>query len=208
MDTGYVSDFLDKYKTINLDLDLNVEKAWQGISIEFGKATKNIIKDSKLGIKIKAELKNCQQYVRFARVIGGNYTFYLVRTQSYDQVMRDNNNKLWVKESDGVFGFLSYYTKSANVVMTGDVGEVDNKIWIGAVGSITEAFNLRNRTEHNTLNFDITGSSKKEDIKIISWQGESLHYNQINVSKRTTKKIPADFLKNNNIFKTVDYITF
>lgn len=208
MDTGYVSDFLDKYKTINLDLDLNVEKAWQGISIEFGKATKNIIKDSKLGIKIKAELKNCQQYVRFARVIGGNYTFYLVRTQSYDQVMRDNNNKLWVKESDGVFGFLSYYTKSANVVMTGDVGEVDNKIWIGAVGSITEAFNLRNRTEHNTLNFDITGSSKKEDIKIISWQGESLHDNQINVSKRTTKKIPADFLKNNNIFKTVDYITF
>lgn len=200
MDTEHISDVMAMYKTINLDLDLYIEKAWQGVSIEFGKAVKNIDPNSRLLIQIRGVLKNCQQYVRFARVIGGNYNFNLVRTQSYDQVMRDKNNKLWIKESDGVFGFLSYYTKKANVVIKGNVGDVDTKIWIGAVGSIIEPFNLKNRTEQNTFVFDVDGRSKTEDIRIIRWMGESLHNNNISMTHKTTHILPIEFRSNNNIF--------
>lgn len=198
MDTNHVSAILEQSNTIKIDLDMIVSKAFQGFSIEFGKATANISPEVKLNIKAAVQLNNCQQYVRFARVIGGDFDFRVFRTESYEQVMRDNQNNRWSRAHDGVFAFLSNYTKNARVSIVGEVGEVDDKIWIGAVGSIVEPFNLKNRTENNFFNFDITGLSKNEDIRVIKWAGESLHHNNIIISKQTTKKLPPDFLSNNN----------
>ena len=199
MDTGHVSDILKNHKTIKIDLEMTVKKAFQGFSIEFGKSLNNISREIELDINAKINLANCQQYIRFARVIGGNYEFKLDNSQTYKQSLKDNNNKNWVKSHDGVFGFLSYYTKNAKVYISGKVGEVDNKIWIGAVGSIVEPYNLKNRTENNIFNFDIDGKAKSDDIRIISFKGESLHNNEITLSKKTTKKIPKEFYSNSNI---------
>ncbi|MGX9984893.1 hypothetical protein [Soonwooa purpurea] len=198
MDTGHVSDIMKNYKTININIEMTVEKAFQGFSVEFGKSLNNIPQKNKLNFNVNAKLSNCQQYVRFARVIGGNFSFVLENTQNYYEKTTDKFGKKWLTIHDGIFGFLSYYTKNAQVSIKGNVGDVDNKIWIGAVGSIIEPYNLGNRTEYNIFNFDIAGKAKDEEIKIINYAGESLNNNLISMSKNTVKNIPPVFFSNNN----------
>lgn len=203
MDTGYVSDVLKNYQTIRINIDgMTVKKAFQGFSMEFGMSLNNITDDMKLKINAKnINLIDCQQFVRFARVIGGSYTFHLSKTESNSLILKSAKNKKWLSVHDGIFGFISYYTKKADVVITGDVGNVDTKIWIGAVGNIVEAFNLKNSTEYNTFCFDIAGVSTDTDIRLISVGGKSVNNNKITVSKRTTENIPKEFTINSNIFK-------
>lgn len=197
-DAVNVSDLLKS--KISLDIQIDVDKAYQGFSMDFGEASENVNIDSKLTVNTKATLKNCQQYVRFSRVIGGNYDFKLERTDNYNSVLRNKEGRIWTTFDTNVFAFLSNYSKSANIKISGDVGEVDNKILIGAVGSIVEPYNLKNRTEKSFFEFDISGKSKKEDVRIFNYKGESIHNSTINISKKTLNKgiIPKEFKANNN----------
>lgn len=201
MDTGHVSDVMKNFKTIKIDIDMSVKKAFQGFSLEFGKSLNDIPPNDKLNIKINAKLIDCQQYVRFARLIGGSYNFIFENTQPYDQKSVDYAGNKWLQESDGIFGFLSYYTKNAKVTINGNVGDVDNKIWIGAVGSIVEPYNLGNRTERNIFNFNIEGVARNEEIRIIEYDGESLNNNIINITTKTAKEIPEKLRRNNNVLR-------
>ena len=126
-------------------------------------------------IRVNADLTDCQQYVNFVRVIGGTYNFTFHRNQTYAQVLRDSKNNLWSSSDGRVLGFLSGYTKNAVISIKGNVGEVDNKMWIGVARSIDEPFNLKNRTENNLIDLDIDGVSKLDDIRIISYKGESIN---------------------------------
>ena len=129
---------------------------------------------------------------------------YKRQNQTYAQVLRDSKNNLWSSSDGRVLGFLSGYTKNAVISIKGNVGEVDNKMWIGVARSIDEPFNLKNRTENNLIDLDIDGVSKLDDIRIISYKGESINDNVINISGRTSaKKLPKEFLMNNNSAKVI-----
>lgn len=198
MDTNELSTIMDSYKTFKLDLEISVINAFQGISFEFGPSSKNIIDGAKLDINITASLKDCQQYVNFVRVIGGDYNIKLQTTKNYNQKLINNKGILWSSKDGRVLGFLSGYTKNSTVKITGDVGDVDNKIRIGVTGNSLEKYNLINRTENNIFKFDIVGNSLLEDINVVSFNKESLNNNDITVSKQTTGKLPTDFNRRNN----------
>ncbi len=198
-DAAHVSDLLREHMNIVIN-NLIVNKAYQGFSMDFGEASENIRVNSELNVDVSASLSNCQQFVRFSRVIGGVYNFEVHKTGNKKETLKDNKNKVWKKDDTRLFGFLSNYSKNTTVSIIGDVGEVDEKIWIGAVGSIDEPFNLKNRTENNLFTFDISGNSTNTDVKIIKYKGESIHNSEINVSKRTINisNIPQEFKINNN----------
>ncbi|KKX51747.1 hypothetical protein [Sphingobacterium sp. IITKGP-BTPF85] len=198
MDTNHISDMMEYYRSFKLDIDIKISKAFQGVSIEFGKATKNIPSNALLDINIKASLNNCQQYVNFVRVVGGKFTFLCDRSQTYKQVLRNHQNKIWSSKDGRVFGFMSGYSKYTRVSMSGNVGEVGNKVIIGVVGTINEDFNLKNSTENNNFYFNVLGTSKDSDIRVISYLGESLNNNNITISSRTAQKLPKEVLSNNN----------
>ncbi|KEY18824.1 hypothetical protein [Kaistella antarctica] len=198
-DAAHVSDLLKEKMDIVIN-NLIVNKAYQGFSMDFGDASENININSKLNMNVSASLTNCQQFVRFSRVIGGVYNFKVRKSDSKIESLRDNKNKLWKIDDTRLFGFLSNYSKETTISIIGDVGNVDEKIWIGAVGSIDEPFNLKNRTENNLFTFDIAGTSTNTDVKIINYKGESIHNSTINITKRTINKshIPQEFKVNSN----------
>lgn len=198
-DAANVSDLLKEKINIIIE-NLDVDKAYQGFSMSFGEASERVNADAALQMKVSASLNNCQQYIRFSRVIGGVYNFKVRKDENQTKIFKDKNSITWKNDDTKSFGFLSNYSKGTNVTITGDVGQVDNKIWIGAVGSIVEPFNLKNRTENNVFNFDIAGTALNEDIKIINYKGESVHNSRINISKKTLQKskIPVEFRSNNN----------
>ncbi|MCI3936821.1 hypothetical protein MQX03_06395 [Chryseobacterium aahli] len=198
MDTGHLSDLLKNYKTIKVDVEMTVKKAFQGFSMEFGMSQNDIPDNAKLNIKANIKLQDCQQYIRLGRVIGGKYNFELSKTENDNRIFNDYNNKKWLSVHDGVFGFISYYTKKTDVTIKGNIGNVDTKVWIGAVGNIVEPFNLRNSTEYNKFYFDIGGKSSDTDLRLISVAGNSLNNNEIKITKRTTDKIPLEFTSNSN----------
>lgn len=200
-DAANVSDLLKEKISIVIE-NLIVDKAYQGFSMAFGEASEKVNADAALQMKVSASLSNCQQYIRFSRVIGGVYNFKVRKDESQIKIFKDKNSITWKKDDNKSFGFLSNYSKSTNVTIKGDVGQVDNKIWIGAVGSVVEPFNLKNRTENNVFNFDIAGKASNEDVKIINYKGESIHNSTINMSDRSINnmKIPIEFNENGNKF--------
>ena len=184
---------------VEVEIDLVAEKAYQGFALDFGEASENVKKPNNLNIKANVSLKNCQQFVRLGRAIGGVYHFILNKTEGRKEIRTNNKGENWSNDPL-IFGFLSNYSKNTNVTVSGNVGAVDHKIWIGAVGSITEPYNLKNRSENNIYTFDIEGTSKYEDIKIINYQNESVHNSVINLSKRTLNRgaVPRELKQNNN----------
>lgn len=196
-DAVSVSDLLKE--NINIKLQMEADRTFQGFSMSFGIPTENVKSGSKLKLEVDAVLKNSQQYVSFSRVVGGNYRFTLNKTIDNKNINKDENNKVWYKADQLKFAFLSNYSKETNTTIEGNVGAVDTKIWMGAVGSVIEPFNLKNRTENNLFNFDVAGSSTDEDFKLIEYQGNSINNNQFNFTPRTLKKTDfKDKLNNKN----------
>ncbi len=179
-DTADVNDMLDFQKTLSIDVDIDVKKAFQGISIEFGASTKPVDKNSALKINVNATLDNCQQYIRFARVFGGTYNIVTKKTNENFRFPNTNDKRR--------FGLVCNYIKNATVNMKGNVGTVDNKFLIGAVGSIVEPHNLANRTENCVFNFDITGKSLLDDFSVINYLGDSINDSEVNISARSLDK--------------------
>ena len=198
-DAAHVSDLLKGKINISIK-DFTVNKAYQGFSIDFGEAAEKIKNNAEMNVNVSASLNNCQQFVRFSRVIGGSYDFKVNKTESRPEILKDKGGTVWKKDDFKLFGFLSNYSKEITMNISGNVGEVDEKIWIGAVGSIVEPYNLKNRTENNHFTFDLAGTSREMDIKIINYKGESIHNSTINISTKTVDKykIPTEFKSNNN----------
>ena len=197
-DAASVSDLLKE--NINIKIQMEAERAFQGFSMSFGAPTENVKTDSKLIMDVDAVLINCQQYISFSRVVGGNYKFTVDKTISNSNINKDKNNKIWYKGDQLFFAFLSNYSKDTNTSIKGNVGNVDTKIWMGAVGSIIEPFNLKNKTENNNFNFDIGGKSSDEDFKLIEYQNNSINNSKIIFSPRTLKNASElnKIRKNNN----------
>lgn len=185
-DAASVSDLLKE--NINIKIQMQAERAFQGFSMSFGAPTENVKPGSKLNMEVDAVLINCQQYIAFSRVVGGNYRFTLDKSISNSYLNKNKDNKIWYKADQLFFGFLSNYSKDTNTSIKGNVGNVDTKIWMGAVGSVVEPFNLKNRTENNYFNFDIEGKSTDEDFKIIEYQSNSINNSQIKFSPKTLQK--------------------
>ncbi|MBF8457199.1 hypothetical protein IV494_08385 [Kaistella sp. G5-32] len=196
-DAVSVSDILKG--NINIKLQIEADRTFQGFSMSFGVPTENVKPGSKLVMDVDAVLSNSQQYVSFSRVIGGNYRFTLDKTIDNKYINKDQNNKVWYKADPLFFAFLSNYSKDTNTTIRGNVGAVDSKIWMGAVGSVVEPLNLKNRTENNIFNFDIVGISSDEDFKLIEYQGNSINNSKINFTPRTLKKkLTFEKIKKNN----------
>lgn len=191
MDAVYLTDIFMPRDNVKLDIDISVEKAYQGFSIEFGEADRNFDFQKKLNIKAKAMLKDCQQYVRMARVIGGEFDFQVSKNAGFQ-------NKIWNKKDSNKFALLAYYIKNADVKMVGNVGDVDYKFWIGAVGSIYEPFNLKNRTENSVFYLDVLGNASKADFKIIEFNNHSIENSKFVISEKTLKKKKVDNINKSN----------
>lgn len=194
-DAVSVSDLLKN--NINIKIRMEADRTFQGFSMAFGVPTGNVNPTAKLNMDVEAVLTNSQQYVAFSRVIGGNYRFILDKTIDNKYINKDQKNKIWYKADPVYYAFLSNYSKNINMTITGNVGVVDNKIWMGAVGSLTEPFNLKNRTENNIFDFDIEGTCSDEDFKIIEYKGNSIHNSKFTFSPRTFK-YKTDFKNINN----------
>lgn len=185
-DAVSVSDLLKE--KINIKLQMEADRTFQGFSMSFGVPTENVKSGSKLNMEVDAVIKNSQQYVSFSRVVGGNYRFIVDKTIDNNKITRNENNEIWYKADPLLFAFLSNYAKNTNTSIKGNVGNVDCKIWMGAVGSVVEPYNLSNKTENNTFNFDIKGQSKEQDFKVIDYLGNSISNSAINFSPNTVKK--------------------
>ena len=195
-----ISDMLDFEKTMSLDLEIKVKNAFQGISLEFGEATKPLSrKNSAMRIKVNAVLDNCQQYARFSRVFGGVYN--ISTSKSNANYRYDNTN------DKRRFGIVANYIKNASVNIKGNVGTVDTKFLIGAVGSIVEPYGLGNKTENTLFSIDLLGVSTKSDFTLIEYNGESIHNSKINITEKSMTKNQIEKIvipqKNNNIIKKI-----
>jgi len=182
MDGADICDVLDKsVNNIDLFLDLTINNTFQGFSIQFGSATKNIGSQEKLKINAKALIKNSQQFVRLSRVLGGDFNFRVVKDKSFVK-------KKWSKSDSMSFAFLGNYVKNLKMSINGNVGVIQNKIILGAVGSIVEPYNLGNKTENSYLNIDVQGISLEKDFKIIEYNGDSISNTTVNLTDRTLDK--------------------
>lgn len=184
-DGVHVSDLLKA--DINIKLQMEANHTFQGFSMSFGVPSENVKNGTKLTMDVDAVLTNAQQYVSFSRVVGGNYRFTLNKTIDNKEVEKDYQKNVWYKADPIFFAFLSNYSKETNTSIKGNVGVVDYKIWMGAVGSVDEPFNLVNRTENNIFNFDIEGTSTLEDFKTIEYLGNSILNTTIFLSPKTLK---------------------
>lgn len=179
MDGTYLDNFIDFHETIDIKIDMDVKNAYQGVSIEFGESQKKIKKNKNLNIEIIAKLEDCQQFIRFSRLLGGNYKFIVNRTPKKLQV--------WNKADRRRVVFIANYIKNSNIYIKGIAGVVDEKFLIGAVGSIIEPNDLGNKTENSFFTFDVIGESLKQDFEMIEYLGESIHNSEINISQRSLK---------------------
>lgn len=176
LDTNYLDDILSQRNTLDLDINLSAKTCYQGVSIAFGKARKTVPSNAKLNIRMNVDLKDCQQYVRFSRVFGGTYSIFMEKSPTY----RANN---WARDDKLSFGFLSNYSKNVNLNLKGNVGKVDKKIIIGAVGSIVEPFSISNSTDNSNFYFNIDGQANSE-FEIIEYQGKSMLGNSIELGPK------------------------
>ena len=184
---------------INIKLQIEADRTFQGFSMSFGVPVENVDLNSKFKMEVDATLTNSQQYVSFTRVIGGNYRFILDKTIPNENINKDISGKVWYKADQIKYAFLSNYSKYTNTSIKGNVGNVDTKIWMGAVGSVIEPFNLKNKTENNVFIFDISGKSSDEDFKVIEYQGNSIDNTKMDVTSETLqKKLFFEKIKNNN----------
>ncbi len=193
-DAVAVSDLLKE--NINIKLQMEADRTFQGFSMSFGVPSENVASHSKFLMEVDAVLKNAQQYISFSRVVGGNYHFTVDKDIDNALINKDQSNKIWFKADQVKYAFLSNYSKYTDTTIKGNVGTVDTKIWMGAVGSVVEPFNLRNSTENNIFNFDIAGNSTDQDFKVIEYQGNSINNSKFLFSPKT--------LKNTNILKKIE----
>lgn len=200
-DAVQVSDLLKE--KIKIKLDIKATRTFQGFSMVFGVPVENVDTSSFIDMNVNAILIDSQQYISLGRVVGGNYNFIVDKTISNDKIIMNKDKYVWYKADPLLFCLLSNYTKNANVTIKGAVGNVDMKVWIGAVGSVVEPYNLKNRTENSVFDFDIKGTSKDEDVKIINYKGESIHNSKIILNSKTMNNIKDNKLmrNNNNIIK-------
>lgn len=199
-DATTLSKLLDQ--KIRIKLQMESDRSFQGFSMSFGSPIENVMGEKFIDMDVDAVLKNAQQYVAFSRVVGGNYRFTVDKTISNSQINKDESGKVWYKADPFIFAFLSNYSKNTDTSIKGNVGIVDIKLWMGAVGMVVEPFNLKNRTENNTFTFDIKGTSTDKDFKIIEYQGNSISNSIFNISPNTLKnnQIPKEARVNNNRF--------
>lgn len=175
LDTNFLDDIISQQSSLDIQIKMTANDCYQGISIAFGKARKNIPSTSKLKIKIDATLTDCQQYVRFSRVFGGIYNISVNKSKNY-------KSKNWVKSDKLSLGFLSNYSKNVGLNMEGNLGRVDKKVIIGAVGSIIEPYSS-NSTDNSNFYFDLDGTSDTE-FEIIEHKGKSINNSSIKFSSK------------------------
>ncbi|MHA7608233.1 hypothetical protein ACV0BM_005165 [Elizabethkingia meningoseptica] len=204
-DATHVSDLLKN--NIDIKLDIKIDKVFQGFSMAFGAPFEVVKEKAQLNMNVTATITNAQQYICFSRVIGGVYNFTVDKTINNEQIILDKNKRKWYNADPIYFAFLSNYSKNTKTTIKGNVGKVDVKVWMGAVGSVSEPFNLKNRTENNIFDFDILGDASLEDFRVIEYNGNSIHNSDINFSAKTLKNVGiynhkfSDLRKNNNIIK-------
>lgn len=133
-----------------------------------------------MNINVNATLDNCQQYVRFARVFGGTYNIAVKKSNSNYKYSNTNDKRK--------FGLVCNYIKNATVNMSGNVGTVDTKFLIGAVGSIVEPYSLGNKTENTIFNLDIAGKSLENDFTVIDYLGDSINDSEVNITSKSLDK--------------------
>lgn len=184
-----VSDLLKE--NFNIKIQIKADRTFRGFSMSFGAPVENVKPGAKIKMDVDAIITNSQQYIIFSRVVGGDYRFTVDKTIDNSYINKDRSNKVWYKADQRYFGFLSNYSKYTNTTIKGNVGAVDSKIWMGAVGSVVEPFNLKNSTEANIFNFDIQGTSSDQDFKMIEYQGNSINNSKFDFSPRTLKKQPS-----------------
>src|SRR5690606_706806 len=106
-------DVMDFSRTIDISLQMNISNAYQGFSIEYGAAGKNLLRDDGINIRADVSLDNCQQYVRFARVLGGDFNISVKKTSR-------SQSRTWTRWDKRSFAILGNYVKNAKVSVVGD----------------------------------------------------------------------------------------
>lgn len=195
-DGDHLNEFLDNNLDLNIEMD--IDRAYKGFSISFGTANKNINYEKKMRIKASAILNNCQQSIDLSRVIGGEYSFILTKSLGKEKVLYNKYGARWNSSDIRVYSFLAQAPKNIKVYIRGNAGEVDRIFWIGAVGRVKESFNFTNRTENSSFVFDVTGNSLIEDFTLIEFEGNSIYNSEFSFSKDTAKGIAISNLRGNN----------
>jgi len=84
--------------------------------------------------------------------------------------------------------------------MKGNVGDVDTKFMIGAVGRVNEPYNLVNATENCSFYFDVKGRADK-NFEIIEYKNLSIRNSKVRFNKRTIKEKELNDLKSKLVGK-------
>jgi len=183
-----------------IDVEIEVIRSFQGVSIEFGNASDNINFENKLNMNIVAYLTDCQQSVLMARAVGGKYIYFLNMTLDKNKVLRDKRNKRWVSNNQHIYSYLGQANKYVDVSLSGNCGNVDRMIMMGAIGNVIEPFNFKNRTEFSRFTFNLSGKSTIEDFTLIEDKNRnSIHNTNLNFKKDMKNIDKLRVLTNNRV---------
>lgn len=184
----------------NIEIDLQARNCYIGVKAVSAPSTVALSQSMTMGLRVKAELMDCQHDVWINRQhgmavdyeTGGNKT-------AAQRRINPNTGAAWFASDTVVDSLQLAYLKNGFIRGRGNKGGCDYKVQIG--GAASGSSGLTGSTQYCDILLDIGGTSAIADLNSINSGGNSMANCKLDVSPVTASAWPSDWTDKANANK-------
>ena len=174
-----------------ISIDIVAENCYTGVLFSAGAATGPLSSGMTTGLRVNAQLVNCQQNVVLGRAHGVQINSQIITTKSIADRRLNPNGGAWASFDSVVVGLVATYAKNSQISMVGDISNCD---YIARIGGTTDpSSGLGGQTDQSQFFIDVEGVAAVTPIELVNSGGNTINNSNLFVTTQTVSSLPTGF---------------
>jgi len=178
-------------KKVAVDVDVVADGCFQGVTINAPEAVGALPDGTHIGVRVKAQLINCQKSVELSRAHGVQVDAQVITTSTEAARRLSPYGAGWFAADTVVEGLGCAYAKNSQIRVTGNVGACAYKARIGGIGA--GGSGLNGSTQHCDIFIDLGGTASVAAVAAVDSGGNTMSSCRLAITSNTSATLPAEF---------------
>jgi len=174
-----------------ISIDMVAENCYAGVLFSAGEATGALSSGMTSGLKVNAQLVNCQQNVVLGRAHGVQINSQIITTKTIADRRLNPNGGAWASFDSVVVGLVSTYAKNSQISIVGDISNCDYIARIG--GASAGSSGLGGQTDQSQFFIDVEGVAAVTAVELVNSGGDTINNSNLFVTTQTVSSLPTGF---------------
>lgn len=174
-----------------ISIDIVAENCYTGVLFSAGGATGSLSSGMTMGLRVNAQLVNCQQNVVLGRAHGVQINSQIITTKSIAARRLNPNGGAWASFDSVVVGLVATYAKNSQISMVGDISNCDYIAQIG--GASAGSSGLGGQTDQSQFFIDVEGVAAVTAVELVNSGGDTINNSNLFVTTQTVSSLPTGF---------------